>query len=384
MEIDNRVRRSKRIQFGEMQHPRILLPEIWTQIFERGSWRDFRGLLRTSRWGYNLFYQNLRECDLVGSERFLSQVAWQAKSNILRKLSLHDHHLRSKGFSVLDGFQLEELVLSDVDITDNSLAVISELLPDLRSLRLTVPRVTDEGIMYLTRLRQLRVLSLIGCRQLTEKSFPTIGRLTSLVELHLGASQNHLLQMDRGRGVEVQRSNRSNFIQKLGTSNFEQLSGLTRLIFFDTGPFVAMTPMMIDTIAGFSGLQCLKIYQGQLLDEESLQKIGSILSLTELHLYKCKCAGNFSALTRLTSLRSLDLRASLVDDQDLGALVRMPSLIDLNISNCPKITDRGLESLLATALSTQLSNVSAIECKGISEENRAHWTIRNQKLSQAR
>jgi len=83
---------------------------------------------------------------------------------------------------------LRNLSLPDASITDEGLAPISDLANLDHLVLVGKPKLTDAGMIHLSRLTKLQRLSL-GGTDVGDPGLPAIGRITSLTSLNLGGTR---------------------------------------------------------------------------------------------------------------------------------------------------------------------------------------------------
>lgn len=316
-------------RFGKTEGPDHLgevLPEIWTAIFGKGSPYDFRGLQATSKWCHNLYWDYRSGYNFTGRELLeLELLAIMSKCNpeATLEINLAYTKITDLGIYFLTALNLNRLSVLSLDgtfISDESLEFIGLSFPTLKSLSLRCCPITDDGIAHLTSLPRLAALSVEDCKKTTESSLASFGQMTDLTFLAISTSPKQLLALDRGRGVQVHAQNLEDLRVILHDCGFSAFSRLTKLETFDSGPFMTMTPLAIETIARLSTLRYLRLHQSQLLGQNSINLISQLPELVELHIYKCKFVEDFSVLAQLSKVTSLALRRCRIRDSDLLGL----------------------------------------------------------------
>jgi hypothetical protein len=243
-----------------------------------------------------------------------------AQLSKLQHLAIVYADLTDEAIESLGSLQsLTTLELNLLSQTDNSLQIIGSLsklealeisgnfpesglielkrLPNLKSLTIKSPRLTNAGIAHISEINTLGRL-LISSSQITDDSFQSLKQLTNLHELYFDASQ----------------------ITGKGCGELANCTQLTSLSFYHTS-----------------------------FNDESCIDLSKLTSLETLELTGSK---NFSGqglkhLSAMKQLRAIGLAASEVKDGSIALLSQLPALeeIDLSYTN---VTANSLESL-ATA-----------------------------------
>ena len=182
----------------------------------------------------------------------------------------------------------------------------------------------------------LEVLSLSGCRYLTEDCHKHLAKLTSLVDLRLNSSSRYLCGRDYGKGVNTASVN----FHELGDLGFGHLSVLTNLCTLDLGPYLVGVPKVMKVISQLPHLTNLRIQQGQLMSQWCFDIIGTMDQLIELHLYQTGPFINYGCFSNLKRLSVLSLYKSSITDEDLVHIESLPCLKILQLRNCRNITKR--------------------------------------------
>lgn len=225
-------------------------------------------------------------------------------------------NLRNLKILSLGGMQLQH-----TRITDRGIKTISHFFPHLTHLTLMWIDVTDEGILSLSNLTLLEHLSLKGCGRITQRSMKVIGGLVKLKELSL--LYNPWLNLNE---EEV----------------LEELSPLT-------------------------GIEKLSLggdpHNGSLLTDNGMAILATFQHLQNLNLsyFQYQFAGSgLGPLLRLQTLENVDLTGSNhVNDSTLSVLGQVTSIRSLILNKCSRVSSIGLKHLLKLA---KLSFVSLAGC----------------------
>jgi Leucine-rich repeat (LRR) protein len=244
-----------------------------------------------------------------------------------------------------------EVLIDSDDITDEWLTHL-EPLTQLKYLRIRSNGITDGGVLYLTRFRELVGVGISNADSLDD---PTVasGRLITDVGLGHVEALPHLTELwivstgvtDAGL-IHVERMNGikslgliNTFVTDAGLEHLKSLTGLTQL-------YLASTKV---TDAGLPFLRGLTELQ--------------ILFLTDTHITDAGMA-HLSILHKLTLL---DLGGTAVTDAGLVHLKSMTQLKELHLQGTA-VTDAGLVHLRQLAeLRTLALETTAVTDKGVAE-----------------
>jgi len=250
---------------------------------------------------------------------------------------------------------LTELMLQDAPLDDAALARILKAEPLLRRLTLRrVNRVTDAGLAALSACPELEVVALIEMSGITGEAVAALRRI------------------ERLRSLDVRNCG------QLTTADFTQLASLSALLELKVGgPAVndqvvailaahpALTSLAVEdaqvsaaglhTLADASQfaqrLQSLAFARCSGITDESLQVLGAFRTLETLSLREIMLNGSFlqylnDGLDVPMKLKSLTITNALLTDDSLAALPALcPTLVRLDVSGNPRVTDAVLETL---------------------------------------
>ena len=201
-------------------------------------------------------------------------------------------------------------------VTARGLAVLSSF-PHLRELRLDGLVLTDEVTIPIGKLTELRSLQFYRA-PLTDVGIANLSRLTMLEELGLGES-------------------------RITDKSLEIIGKMTRLKWLDLRAPV--------TGKGLSALRSLKDLQwltlGPTVNDDAIEAMAPLKNLEHLYLEKAQITD--SQLHRLLTfpvLKTLDLSGTRVTDEGMKSIVALPALTDLRLENT-RITDKTLSLMSA-------------------------------------
>lgn len=103
------------------------------------------------------------------------------------------------------------------------------------------------------------------------------------------------------------------------------------------------------------------------LDDEGIECLSKLAKLQYLFAQRAELSQTgMKTLSRFTQLKAIDLSFSTIDDEGLKELAKLKSLDNLNISGCPKLTDRCVDSICQLKGLTQLDVMAtAISDQGL-------------------
>lgn len=252
---------------------------------------------------------------------------------------------RLKSVTHLTG--LKELSLEGTDITDWGMSILASF-PALEELSLN-SKVTDRGMVHVTQLKSLKRLYFPGTTKVTSAGLQHISKLTSLEELYLG--------------------------QGIGDTGLAHLRGLTHLIYLCLyGP--GFTDAGMVHVKAIPSLRIFSIH-------EAYSRVGNagLAQISELPNLEILCVGGMRGitdagiayLTRMRSLKKLDIGSSQVSDKGLGYLKQIKTLEHLELPQDQyNISDAGLAHL------GELSNLKVLQVSrlhyGGRDRNKIYYT----------
>ncbi len=280
---------------------------------------------------------------------------------------------------------LQELSLDDLPVSDKDLQELAGL-SGLRALEFHP--VSTRGLSCLKGMTGLRRLTLTGLRRASGKALTVLERLAALEELDLGLTGLVLTGLEPLQGCPRLRrlvlddgvNNNSDLSALAGLPALEDLSlqyiqldarlwrqvgQLTRLRRLDLS-VTDLNARSVAHLAGLASLEVLHLASSTLTDAgiKHLQGLTGLLHLqlddtnisakgleVLLRLPRLCCLGlaemrrvDWAFLSRLSTLRQLDLSGTDVSDQTLKQLAGLSGLRELRLSNS-EVHGRGLASL---------------------------------------
>jgi internalin A len=222
--------------------------------------------------------------------------------NQLRILAIHDLDFTGKGLNYIKDLQnLEKLEITFSEITDDSLINLRGL-QQLKYLCLSGP-ISDAGLKHLEGLNQLQYLALLFCDRVTD----------------------------------------------LGLKHLENLVQLQTLDLTDTG----ITDTGLNSIRGLTQLQTLSL-SGTKITDSGLTRLKNLSQLKELGLENTPITDvGMANLPESLHLETLRLNKTQITDAGLKYLTRWPHLKVLILDDT-RITDAGLQYLETL---TELANL---------------------------
>jgi Leucine-rich repeat (LRR) protein len=313
--------------------------------------------------------EKLETLDLSGCNLAQSDYEWLADLRGLRVLSLHRTGIRDPGFTRLAGLrELEELDLSDNDLTQKSLPVIASL-PRLRKLSLDLSEGLPDSkeLAHLASLKELRTLtiSLKG----TDEEWRILSTFTTLEGLDVEADRiteaglNQLSALKDLRRLKVKPSpdpwrkrdqNPPSIAPALQLPCLESLElwwvpvgdawaarlngcpNLRRLYLHSASEYRnRLTDIGVAKIAEFTRMRELTLFNVDDLTDQGVEKLANLKELRILSLSCCDAITDKAVvhLVKLRHLRELDLSCPKVTDQGIRLLPELKELEELEISS---------------------------------------------------
>lgn len=168
--------------------------------------------------------------------------------------------------------------------------------PKLQRLDLSDCDLEDEDLEEVSKLQDLRILTISGNRKISDKGVVHLPKLTELWSLDIGM----------------------NF--KLNERGFSAIARISKLVH----------------------LSIRKCH----LTSEDMQKICSMRALTFLDMSECaNIIRDISCILQLINLKVLNFNQTNVDNEDLSVLGRMRNLSTLSLVGCSNVTDLGVANL---------------------------------------
>jgi F-box/leucine-rich repeat protein 14 len=237
---------------------------------------------------------------------------------------------------------LSELCLKGTTIKNHSLAHIGRLR-NLRVLNLAGCKdLTDSALHQLVELRELRLLDLSECDRLSDSTASALAALPALADLRLSGCQamrkvstfKQLFQLPKLTSIDVSYCRITDAAvmhlpQRLERLNLSNCPRLTE----------ASAQFLTQTLVN---LQCLGL-RGPTLTL-SLKNLSNLKGIQQLDLSGCAAVSDdtISCLRLLVDLRDLRLRGcGNVSNEGVKILCQISMLISLDLSCCGQITDAG-------------------------------------------
>lgn len=282
----------------------------------------------------------------------------------LRKLSLNDARITDETVALVACLNLTALHLGNASsLTENGFYQLARMTT-LKGFSVErLPRnLTDTSLRFLSRL-PLNRLHLQGSALITDEGFRTLkGRITELVIDSLPKVTSQALSTLTALPL---RKLRLSEISKLNMEDLlllASLSDLRSLELVDTAPS-QMTDLTISTLGatckqltylrleglgvtdrGMMVLDALPFLENLTLCRLSINCLGSLThlkDLTHLGLLNCDKIGENSlrSLVKISSLRSLTLRSSILNESSLPSILSLTQLRNLDVAGCLGFSD---------------------------------------------
>ena len=237
----------------------------------------------------------------------------------LRTLRLDQTSVTDETVATIAKFEkLEDLNLEGCKISDDSLASISQR-ETLKRLRLGKTTVSDNGLVSLKAMKQLELLDLSDCNQITSDGLANLSGLTKLRNLSIGSP----LIADDG---------------------LKHLVALTNMVALSLKG-CAVTDAKFDALAGMSKLKEFDMFRTRGGDR-ALGVISNCKEITKLKLRDSAITnkGLIEHITKFENLTSMDLGETQISDEALIAIGKLSKLEDLNLLRT-KVTSAGVAEL---------------------------------------
>lgn len=274
---------------------------------------------------------------------------------------------------------LESLNLSGCyNVTDHGLAhAFSFELPNLKVLDLSLcKQVTDQSLGRIAQhLKNLEILELGGCSQISNTGLLLIAwGLKKLKKLNL---RSCWLITDQGvghlAGMSKETAEGNLQLEYLGLQDCQRLSdeslkhiaqGLINLKTINLSFCISVTDSGLKFLSKMPKLEELNLRACDNISDigmAGLTEDGGC-GITSLDVSFCEKIGDQALLhisQGLYNLKSLSLSSCQISDEGLERLTKMRDLEVLNMGQCSKITDKGLEML-----ANELQNLQSIDLYG--------------------
>jgi Leucine-rich repeat (LRR) protein len=294
---------------------------------------------------------------------------------------------------------LKELDITSSNISDRGLKVL-ENFPSLEHLHLP-PRISDSGMLSVSRIKSLRGLYLNGIDRVSNKGFEHLKEHPNLETIFFSSNQanakvmRELTKLPALKHLSIHGPNFTDdalmylreihslkelnldqtMITDVGLQHLKFLTELESLSLYNT----RVTDAGISHLIKLKSLRKLNLQKGpynktrDLLTDKSMSYLAQIKTLEYLEL-DCKNVTDFtlseftklpklrflsttgSVITSLTdaglrhlskiqSLEGLYIPAAHITDEGMATLGQLTNLRNLGLSFCPKITDKGLSKI---------------------------------------
>jgi Leucine-rich repeat (LRR) protein len=212
--------------------------------------------------------------------------------------------------------RLESLDILSTQMSDDSWPVIGKLTA-LKSLRLGDRTITDAGFVHLRNLTQLEHLMIDGLKTISPRAMAEIGRLTNLNFLNLGRAQ-------------------------YGDAAMAELAGLTRLTLLDLGDS-GVSDRGLKHLRGMQSLIGLTLPRE--ITDEGMRIVADLPKLNGLTYDGSGVTHvGIAYLAKVSNLQSLSLSGDEITNQAMHEVARLHKLTVLWLGDCP-VGDEGLAAL---------------------------------------
>ena len=217
-------------------------------------------------------------------------------------------------------------------IGDQDAAAIGSF-PNLLALSLLETRISDKGVSELRNLKKLKVLTLSGCRNVTDKGIEALSGLSDLQELnldHTRATRACLQHLERL--TKLQRFSLSIPSDDQSAGGLKYLRKMKDLRELNARKLCAGDEDL-EAVAELKELRRLDLTYTEVSDK-GLRHLSGLKKLHELELFGTKVEGpGLRHLVEIKSLRHLVLGSTLLDERALEHLRKMDHLASLEVSD---------------------------------------------------
>lgn len=281
------------------------------------------------------FLRTVECCDGVILHNFTLQNGVPISESVLRRT-----------FATL--FSLHSLTIKHTPLTLSSFNCLGnfEHLVELNLEDMSRCTEVSSSACFFEGLPNLRILN-VRKTELNESTFSHLSRLCSLKELNVGntmISDLSLLLISTSVGLEVLRMGGCSRVTDQGIAHLKNLSNLQTL---DVYCCRGITNTATLSLRELVNLRSLNIGFNNISDEGVEILATALPGLRELSISGTEVSteGVRQISGHLRSLEKLDLRQTLVSDAAIGYLSSLPSLLNLSLQMCSRLTDSGLTHL---------------------------------------
>ena len=236
---------------------------------------------------------------------------------------------------------LESLDLSKCKITENILTAISNC-QNLKTLNLSNTNVDDKDLNKLANSESLKnslhTLDLRGCQRVTDVS--ALAGCTSLHTLNLSNTNVDDEALNKLANSESHLESLDLSECKITKNILTAISNCQNLKTLILRSCQSVTD--VSALAGCASLHTLNLSNTN-VDDDDLNELANSESLKNslhtLNLSGCSGVTNVSTLAGCTSLHTLNLSNTNIDDEALKELAKLPNLHTLNLSGCSGVTN---------------------------------------------
>eukprot|EP00808_Paulinella_micropora_P000249 g27392.t1 len=270
--------------------------------------------------------------------------------------------------------KLQQLDLEFCNIGDLGLSQLAQL-HGLQKLSLTSCNISNEALGQLSRLCHLQQLGLNMCYQIGDSGLTQLACVRSLEHLDLShtlvtdlsalsslcrlrylnlnhcdglteAGLSHLVSLPALQHLSLAR------VHAVTDSLLPKLTGLRGLRRLDLSYCHRLTSQGMSCLVALPALRHLDLASCTGLDDEALRHLSSSCSLEQLDLTRCYRIGNtglnhLTAAASMASLQTLKLAYCAITNVGLASLVKLRTLRELDIQECPAITPTVVSDLQA-------------------------------------
>jgi hypothetical protein len=224
-------------------------------------------------------------------------------------------------------------------ITDVAIEFFSSL--SLNSLTLSNSNITEKGFANLCKITTLQHLEMESTG--LNGNFAKISNLQNLNDFHKSDGELNSESMKALAACPLKFLNLD--CAQMTGEEIRMIFDMKQLIFLVLSRF-NVNDASLEGIQNLANLQCLCLLNAENITGAILEKIGNLTGLDHLSLRNCpKLETGYLHLEKLKNLKVLDIKRSNLPLEAYEVISKLPSLTDLDVSNCQYFDDQALETL---------------------------------------
>ncbi len=241
--------------------------------------------------------------------------------------------------------QLQGVIFKEFRIPDDAYSELAAF-EFLQWVEIENCPIGDNGLRHISALPRLTRLSLIGNRNITADGLAHLAGATRLADLTVDVSASPAAMTAE---VAKQKSVGVLHINPLTDDEAAELSKMSGLTSLDTGPLYGLTQQGLDefdvvpngfltdsglrSLCSLTHLTCLKLDGDAAVTVAGVKELATLESLNELELRNTGTTNaGLAVISRIKTLRTLDLSGTAITDVGLDELTTLPRLEYLTLS----------------------------------------------------